>query len=1079
MQNISYGEFNKINSINFTSEYGKLKNIKLEGSTTQATRSGKNLFEINDISINNANSEIKIVDNRIIITALGTVGEQYAEKIVSALESSKNYTFSFKAKKTVLGTDGLSIINITVYGSNDGSTYIFLKNLQNTAPVENKEYYFQETFTGYSSYKFFIYNNADTPVTIGEQTEYYDIQLEEGSTVTDYEQYGASPSPDYPSPIENVEGKNKFSGWVKGKGLDLTTGAEINSNTAATSDYIPVNFNNRAYTISGLTNTLFSYIAIYNSQKQFLGRTGASNYSNLTAYSNSFTSGTSQGTRDIAYVRVTTYENSGVTGKIDDIDNLETQLEEGTVATSYVPYNSLEIKNVGENLFNISKVQNVNDDVSNCTLIEKNANGVKIQGATSTATDIFAWSKGWYCPGYSKASKEAQVSIKEPCTIKLSADVTLLETVTEPRIRMNLRKVNGDAILADSTVLNLNKKTRIETTFKVNPGKIFPFFALCSNTFLIENIMISTTGGEYKPYQEQKVDFPLSEGQKLMEGSYLADDGIHHSRKQVVFDGSEIFTIQPQTNETNLYIAVKITDLKPNSVLLSNYFTSGLKLGNNIGIGALFQNYLYFGIPLTTIGATAEDDNSTKTSKFKTWLSTHNLIVEYELAEPEIVPYTAEQQEAWNKIKNFPIFIGQNNLTSTALLSAIYIKKITTDTKVDYNLYNEDYIKIATKNNIHPKFKIQMLDEYENVIDEITGDISRDNSGSISNNYQQGVRRSVSLTFIDTEGKFLPDSNSNLIWANKKFKLFSGLLDTDTNEIFWFSEGIYYFSNVSSSRNGADKLTTVNGVDKFGKFGSELGYNQLESTYLIPAGTKIYDAIKGILNIDIGNGYPIDPIEPVLDPLYIDEVCPYDISKSPSSYLSEMLIELADIIGCDIYYDADGRLHVDSGTIDFSYSNRPSIWDFSDVLPEYMNPSITTNFAEFINTVKVVGNNTNDKTYEYTAVNNNPESPTRVDLIGTKSTYIESASVYNTDRAKDYAEYKLNMFSILQLAVTFSCTFLPHLDVNKVITITDSYYKYEKQRFVIQSITLPLSYDGVMSISACNVASLPYYEGGN
>ena len=90
--------------------------------------------------------------------------------------------------------------------------------------------------------------------------------------------------------------------------------------------------------------------------------------------------------------------------------------------------------------------------------------------------------------------------------------------------------------------------------------------------------------------------------------------------------------------------------------------------------------------------------------------------------------------------------------------------------------------------------------------------------------------------------------------------------------------------------------------------------------------------------------------------------------------------------------------------------------------------------------------------------------------------YIESAAVYNKDRAKDYAEYKLNTLSIAQLAISFSCTFLPHLDVNKVISITDKYFNYNRQRFIIQSLTLPLSFDGIMSVSTCSLYYLPYYD---
>lgn len=1038
MQNISYGEFNKINSINFTSEYGKLKNIKLEGSTTQSTRSGKNIFN-KKAKIRPNGVTKSVLDTGVRITQTHKGQYRYcgidlggSELLGKTLRISANWTKSAD-----------NVPYIAVYFGNSSSMALYSLagtgvssqieqiTLPNAFPTVGEQVC--------DTVLILLYSNRDGTGNVGDYVDYTDLIVTVDNDDMTYEDYGASPSPDYPSEIGNVEGKNKLD--YKTVSNTPNTVVSLIENGFNVSGYyagkVVINNlkKNTNYYLQYLTQNITGtakYVAVFAGNSQ-------------TTVLKDITSGIGGvfNTGENTEINIWFYGGRGA-DKIGEAKFTNIQLEEGTQATPYVPYNSLEIKDVEENLFNPNNVSEgyVSDASGNILSISgqnKNTGYIEIIGGEKyfiLSNKLTGNWGAWY-----------------------DKDKKFISGIT-------LGGNNKGIVTAPNNAYFIN--------FTVSYENNNPYYA--------NNVMIARSDKEipYKPYQEQKINFPLSDGQKLMEGSYLASDGIHNKRKQVILDGSERWVVDKElTNTIRVYSNEFLTKGKSVNTLC-NYFetVSSAYTINTVDKEALMV------INTTQIAVRINKTRAKTVSEFKAYLSEQYsngtpVIVEYELAAEEIVPYTTEQQEAWDKIENFPIFIGQNNLTSTALLSAIYIKKITTDTKVDYNLYNEDYIKIATKNNIHPKFKIQMLDEYENVIDEITGDISRDNSGSISNNYQQGVRRSVSLTFIDTEGKFLPDSNSNLIWANKKFKLFSGLLDTDTNEIFWFSEGIYYFSNVSSSRNGADKLTTVNGVDKFGKFGSELGYNQLESTYLIPAGTKIYDAIKGILNIDIGNGYPIDPIEPVLDPLYIDEVCPYDISKSPSSYLSEMLIELADIIGCDIYYDADGRLHVDSGTIDSSYSNKPSIWDFSDVLPEYMNPSITTNFAEFINTVKVVGNNTNDKTYEYTAVNNNPESPTRVDLIGTKSTYIESASVYNTDRAKDYAEYKLNMFSILQLAVTFSCTFLPHLDVNKVITITDSYYKYEKQRFVIQSITLPLSYDGVMSISACNVASLPYYEGGN
>ena len=393
------------------------------------------------------------------------------------------------------------------------------------------------------------------------------------------------------------------------------------------------------------------------------------------------------------------------------------------------------------------------------------------------------------------------------------------------------------------------------------------------------------------------------------------------------------------------------------------------------------------------------------------------------------------------------------------------------------DIYNSKYIELVKAPVIKPKFKIELLDLYENTIGEITKDISASNSGSISINYQQGVRRSCSFTLSDTFGKYRPMSNDNIFGFNTKFKIYVGLENIQTGETYWFSQGIFYTTNPTSSHANSNKTVTVNGVDKFGIFTSDTGYNQLEGTYIVPAKSKLYAVVKDILSLELGNGYIIDPKEPHIDSQFIDYELPYDIKKSPGSYMGDILIELGNVLGADIYYDANGVLTITSGTTDITYSKQSSIWDFSDVLPEYSNGSVSLNTIDAINIVKVVGNQVNDsEIYIGNAENHNPLSPTAIEKIGRKIYYEESANLPNQARADEYAKYVLNSKSIIQTAIGFSSTLIPHLDVNRVITITDDYYKYEQERFIIQSITIPLDSKTLMSISCNNIASLPYYD---
>ena len=391
-----------------------------------------------------------------------------------------------------------------------------------------------------------------------------------------------------------------------------------------------------------------------------------------------------------------------------------------------------------------------------------------------------------------------------------------------------------------------------------------------------------------------------------------------------------------------------------------------------------------------------------------------------------------------------------------------------------FNRFDKKYQDIAMRETSYVMYRVELLDHYENVLSSIQDDISADNTGNISINYQQGVRRSCSITMIDSDGEF----TQNIVngrFINQKFKIYIGLKDIYTDDIYWFSQGVYCLIDPVVDR--MTRTVTMNGVDKYGFLGAETGYNQITATHVIPVDTPIKEAIEDTLMLDLGNGKVIDAITPIIDNTLLSQKMPYEMEKAPASYLADIFIELGNIMGADTYYDVDGHMKYDSGTLDMSYSQQDSQWDFYDTLPEYLNPSLLLSTTEIVNSVTIVGNNSSDDlVFTYTAENHNPMSPVSIENIGRKEYYEESSSVYDDSTAKDYAEYVLKQKSILNQAITFECTILPHLDVNKVITISDSFYGFNQERFIIQSIEIPLSSMSTMQVSAANVSSLPYYE---
>ena len=168
---------------------------------------------------------------------------------------------------------------------------------------------------------------------------------------------------------------------------------------------------------------------------------------------------------------------------------------------------------------------------------------------------------------------------------------------------------------------------------------------------------------EYQPHQEQTATFPLGEGEKLYQGSFLNDNGKKHTRKQFEIDVTQIRAVTSYNNID--YASIP----KPADFIGYNNYAYYEILCNK----AISQKITSWDNTenINKISSQAEKtkfylgfEKGTTLEQMKTALA--NTVIEYDLAEPEVVPYTAEQQEAWNNIKNLTLFEGLNHISSNA-----------------------------------------------------------------------------------------------------------------------------------------------------------------------------------------------------------------------------------------------------------------------------------------------------------------------------------------------------------------------------------------------------------------------------
>lgn len=565
--------------------------------------------------------------------------------------------------------------------------------------AENGLYNFHTFLTNCRQYKNiytdFKLENLGNPQTVegkrisieAKNRKIVDISLNGEST------QNGTPTSDNPIEIENVEGKNKFNN-------------NFSDYTKPTDYYIcPIHVKNETsykFNINLIgTKMTGCVIGIVRDGNQYSNFVGLSQVLNTVGSVNNLSFKV-----DNTWVspKLVIYAPKGETQFKQIFKNYEVQLEEGTTATPYAPYNSLKVKNIGINLLkNSSLTKNLEDwDV------------VRTDNTTLSISEIFNKKclhiKGGLNKGqYIRQSIQNRIQVGNKYTISCKAYLKdFVSGTTNPICAFYLDGVGIDGkwigptysggqnfsdtkynysqgFIEVKTTITINKNTDLTKTFAM-----FVYARDFTGDLYIYDLQLEegTTATPYKPYQEQKVTFPLVEGQKLMKGSYLADDGIHNKRKQYVITGNETIEKIWIDDDTHHVFAIKaslpvpqISDKTYKEYLCNTYRV----LNYDGGIDSIWANRKDNNTNYTTAMAIDYTNSSLSLrgriiikdmsiddiDKMKTYLSEQYsngtpVIVEYELSEEEIVPYTAEQQEAWDKIKNLILFEGVNHISSDA-----------------------------------------------------------------------------------------------------------------------------------------------------------------------------------------------------------------------------------------------------------------------------------------------------------------------------------------------------------------------------------------------------------------------------
>ena len=502
-----------------------------------------------------------------------------------------------------------------------------------------------------------------TEITLNNTIEVPFASLEvKGNTVQD-----GTPTPENPIEIKNVEGKNIASlktsaeKTIGGVPFTIEEGIiKINGTTTQQEFYFD-SFQTKSNTalfwveVTGYTDSTVANACIIlqeSTNNSSWTNTQLINLVSTQTHQYQVTLDSSKYYRIRFYTVNNTYTNA----------TIKIQLEYGTVKTDFVPYGCIGIKKVNKNIFNceleLGNYSNNGTKTDNNS-IYRNSNFINVKPETTYTLSINGTSQKYVLYFYDE---------------------------NKTFISMNSSLTNG--------------------TFTTPSNAYFINFRCFADDFTSDYATLKVqleegqTATDYIEHEEQTYNFPLSEGQKLMQGGTI-DGKVNNVRNHVILDG---VTTGKKVTSVNLYSSSGLYYCICNGV-----FNDGKTFGSGGNVENLLSshftpatgvaiNHCYRTGGGSTLVFILTDQTITTVEQANTWLAqqyTNGTPVEFEypLATPNETDFTEEQEAAWNEIQNMSSYNEVTHIYSIGDLPAI----------LNVSVYGNNTVTINNSGNIGAK----------------------------------------------------------------------------------------------------------------------------------------------------------------------------------------------------------------------------------------------------------------------------------------------------------------------------------------------------------------------------------------